>query len=474
MKCEAFKKEVVFFITLVLIFQLADSSVAFPPEDVAISTARNILNQFQEKCDDPLYISEGHSGMLPRYALNLLGWPAGSAVFDYREKNRMCLKMREITMVTLNARNPRADFSQPPEFPSNDKLSKMSVKELKKIVSEAIMIATPDAHRVIVFYLEKVRSSYNQRRDRKKDNPYLANALRNMRLNPVPETVPILIDLAVNPYAAERNLYDNKESLRFTAINALSQIYHNTLTGLIYIAMVEDLPYSTDIYIDLATKPSAELDIELVKKYLRDNKTDVDSKVRIVDALGDSGNRSYRKIIRPFINDSEEQLRYAAARAMAVLGDGIGFDLLKQQVNQLSYEDNKYNLTIRALGRLGDKASVELVLTKLEDKINNLKKDAYPAFTDELIALADSGDYSILDKLFELYFNKGTRHPQIADTISALSNIEAVPILTKYLEDKDIEKQKMAAILIVKAAQLPISSEDNMIQEVKGKLKGKK
>jgi len=460
----------------------------FPPKDVAQSTAKKIVERFEKYCEEDCVINlMGPDREVAVASLRLLGWPAAPVIIDAQEEflhcytvstisgfGLLCLgsEMSSIDWTGGDAKKLRKRFETPPEFPSEAELEKIeSPDKLRKLAMRAAGIATPDAQRVVMWYLSYVDQILDKDRVPDDDITGFMNCISSIGsfIGPLtqvpPQAVPILLKFALNPQRALKRRLPKvcEDELRYGAIMTLAQVYRRTLTGAINIAVIEDtgrLRFTAANYIAVATRTAAELDITLMEELLAvDSEAERD---RIAEALGKSGNRAYRRLLWPLLEDSDKKVRYAAARGLAYLGDESGLELIKKQLDDDINESTR-NTVIEALGRLGTEAACELLCKQLVTHV----KDSNTVPVSIINAMYETGESFFVEQLFTVRTDGGQLHECVLDAIRVVADERSVPTLAKHLDDKDTKAAELAANLMIKLMKIKKEENEESVRAAK-------
>jgi len=463
----------------------------FPPEETAKNTAKRILKRFEPFCGEPCIVNWDCPSTEPAVAaLTLLGWPAASVILDTGQEFPECSCVGRICSFALqrlkfgvdlggfypkNIRRLKQVFTTPPPFPSDEDLSRIEpLREFQKIVRDTGMVATPDAHRVLVRYLSYLDRFLQSRAPHGYDVAGPLMPVLTKYSSPIPAAVPGLVKLALGAdRVAKLRLSDEtREKFRYNVIDVLADTTRKTTTGLIHIAMIEDAPKYSANYIEIATSHVADIDVKLVETLLYPTAggdiasivsrlTEGADRVDIALAIGKSGDRAWRRVLLPLLEDSDKGVRYAAATGLAYLGDDSGMELIRKHLNDPIDEFARQSI-VRALGKLGTDEACELLCEQLTIHIKTnegIRPD------NVFQAMRDACNSSLLvGRLFNAGTDSGQLHKYLAEAIRAVADIESVPILAKHLDDKDDEGTTLAAELIIKLMKIELKENDDPVR----------
>ncbi|UCG47246.1 MAG: HEAT repeat domain-containing protein [Phycisphaerales bacterium] len=454
----------------------------FPPPEVARPLARRLLENI--KCESPTAFSHywGDPERQPIVcALQLLGWPVADVVIASGKVDPNCPLPVITCMDALRALDGRINlvdwsaqgreslkktFKSPPDFPSLRELAaEVSEDVLLDIVVKASRTATAQAHWVATWYWSHIGKLSDRERIEPREiiKAGFSTSALNVAGNAVPAAVPAILKLAVNPpkyeQSAQRGRDHESSHIRRNVTSTLTRTYHKTLSGIIHIALSEDSVEFAADYVEMAFEVQPSLSTQKLEGLLADKS--VERRHDIAYWLGRTGNRKYRKLLRPLLNDEDPQVRLGAALGLAHMGDGAGIALFKDGFARLSYLSTERERAVRALGALGSQEACEALWRAFTLSV---KTQADETPWDIVGAMYDSCNVPwFVAKLFALRTASGKLPKGAVGAIRAIAYSECVAILGKYLHDKDSDVAHLAAEMIVRINEIDLKAGEDIL-----------
>ncbi len=454
----------------------------FISNQYSISMATKIVNRLERYCPKDYVIDWDAPNIVPsRNALVLLGRPVAPLLIDTIETHIRCSKIQEL-FIALNSlesigstnfskedfNNMRKLFGHEPNFPSNKELELKSFEELTKIYHEAQNYYSNDSHRIILWYFNYIdKILQNETNDEKISKA--VNGIRSVAFfYPAPQLVQLLLKFSVCPYnLGEPNTQQSnlmKVLLRSWALQNLSNVYKNTLSGVTHISLIDVLNNPSNLqfsplYIEIALNFNVDIDMTILKELLA--KTQASEKASIAESLGKSGNRSYRKILLSLLQEKDEKVQNSAAVGLAYLGDDSGTKYIKRYLKTLKIYDSAYGTIITSLGRLGTDEASNILCDQLEEHV----KTQGNLLPDKIInALRDSCNSSTVDRLFKIRNSNGDLYRFIDGAIQVTADERSIPVLAKYLDDKKPEVAQLSAKLMLTILNIKFNDKENPVE----------
>ncbi|MFH1873900.1 MAG: HEAT repeat domain-containing protein [Pseudomonadota bacterium] len=196
--------------------------------------------------------------------------------------------------------------------------------------------------------------------------------------------------------------------IRYEALGALARLGGNRAQETVINYILTHTPSGTaviNIYAD-CLRQADHSEVLLRQLYERSQLQDADTRHSVVIILGQVGGPTAIELLTRFLADSDSEVQWQAAVLLAEAGNNSGLEILLDVVNNVDEIETIRECTLKALGELGDRRAVPILISILNDP----SQIRFSIRAKAIIALGRLGDARAVPVLESLISDRDYRH----------------------------------------------------------------